>query len=129
LHEAGIVDAFLAAGGRRRARELLWSPGRHKWISKLGHCVDFDNHAVVAIPPASQTASQIQTLLREKGAPADCWLVSERSEWDGEQMPLAKALEAVVGAGFGTVISCIPGRLGYFEGEAAQNRFLLERRR
>src|SRR5947207_181397 len=65
---------------------------------------------------------KIEKLLRVKGAPAACWLVSERSGWDGGQLPLADALEAVVGAGFGTVISCIPGRLGYFEGELPRSR-------
>jgi hypothetical protein len=127
-HEEGIVDAFLTRDARRRARELLWSSGRSKWTSKLAHSVAFDGQVVVAIPANSQTASKIEELLRVRGAPATCWLVSERSEFDERQMLLADALEAVVGAGFGTLISCIPGRLGYFEGEGPENRHLLERR-
>ncbi len=127
-HEEGLVNAFLAADAGRRARELLWSSRRSKWTSKLAHSVDFDRQVIVAIPADSQTASKIEKLLQVKGAPAACWLVSERSDWDGSQLPLADALEAVVGAGFGTVISCIPGRLGYFEGEGPRNRHLLERR-
>jgi len=90
--------------------------------------MDFDRQVVVVIPADCQTASKIEKLLRVRGAPAACWLVSERSEWDGRQMPLANALDSVIGAGFGTVISCIPGRLGYFEGEGPENRHLLERR-
>ncbi|HEX9097159.1 MAG TPA: hypothetical protein VF990_13800 [Candidatus Dormibacteraeota bacterium] len=90
--------------------------------------MDFDRQVIVVIAADSQTASTVARLLRVKGAPAVCWLVSERSDWDGRQMPLANALDAVVGAGFGTVISCIPGRLGYFEGESPENRHLLERR-
>jgi hypothetical protein len=90
--------------------------------------MDFDRQAVVVIPADSQTASKIEKLLRIRGAPAACWLVSQRSDWDGRQMPLANALKAVVGAGFGTVISCIAGRLGYFEGEGPSDRHLLERR-
>jgi hypothetical protein len=89
--------------------------------------MDFDRQAVVVIPADSQTASKIEKLLRIRGAPAACWLVSQRSDWDGRQMPLTNALEAVVGAGFGTVISCIAGRLGYFEGEGPSDRHLLER--
>src|SRR6266550_7663490 len=64
----------------------------------------------------------------EEWCPGLCWLVSERSDWDGRQMPLAEALEAVVGTGFGTIISCIPGRLGYFEGEMPRDRNLLQHR-
>jgi hypothetical protein len=123
-----MVAAFLAADARGRARELLWSSGRKKWTSKLGHFADLDRTAIVAVPPESQTASKVEELLRRRGAPDVCWLVSERSEWDGHQIALAEALEAVVGAGFGTLISCIPGRLGYFEGEMPRDRNLLERR-
>jgi len=40
---------------------------------------------------------------------------------------VAAALDAIVGAGFGTLVSCVPGRLGYFEGEGQGKRYLLER--
>src|SRR5438552_12294175 len=128
LHEEGIVTAFLVADARQRARELLWSKGRKKWTSKLGHFADLDRSAIVPIPLESQTPSKVVERLRRSGAPDLCWLVSERSDWDGRQMPLAEALEAVVGAGYGTIISCIPGRLGYFEGEMPRDRNLLQRR-
>jgi hypothetical protein len=32
-------------------------------------------------------------------------------------MELAEAIEAVMGVGWGTVVSCVPGRLCLFEGE------------
>ncbi len=41
-------------------------------------------------------------------------------------MELLSALEQVVGYGGGAVISCIPGRLGYFEDEWKE-RFILEK--
>ena len=41
-------------------------------------------------------------------------------------MELLSALEQVVGYVDGAVISCIPGRLGYFEGEWRE-RFILEK--
>jgi hypothetical protein len=123
-----MVGAFLAAGARRRARELLWSKGRKKWTAKLGHFADLDPQVLVSIPPESQSSSKVEELLRQNGAPDLCWLVSERSDWDGRQMALADALEAILGAGFGTVISCIPGRLGYFEGEMPRDRYILQRR-
>ena len=123
-----MVAVFLAAGARRRAREVLWSKGRKKWTAKLGHFADLDSKALVPIPPESQSASKVEELLRRNGAPDLCWLVSERSDWDGRQMVLTDALEAVLGAGFGTVISCIPGRLGFFEGERPGDRYIIRRR-
>jgi len=41
-------------------------------------------------------------------------------------MGLLDALKSVVGYGMGTVISCIPGRLGYFEGEFRE-RYILQK--
>jgi hypothetical protein len=44
----------------------------------------------------------------------------------GSKMPLAEALAFIFGSGIGTFLSCIPGRLGYFENE--DGNFLLERK-
>jgi hypothetical protein len=56
-----------------------------------------------------------------------CHVISTSSELDGRDLNLVEVLEQVVGFGEGTLISCIPGRLGYFEGESANDRFILER--
>ncbi len=40
-------------------------------------------------------------------------------------MDLGVALSETVGYGMGTVISCIPGQLGYFEGESRE-RYILQ---
>jgi hypothetical protein len=40
-------------------------------------------------------------------------------------MPLDQALKATVGNGIGTILSCIPGKLAYFEDE--EERFILHR--
>jgi hypothetical protein len=48
-------------------------------------------------------------------------------EHDGEDMDLLTALKQIVGYGTGTVLSCVPGKLAYFEGEIRE-RFLLVRK-
>ena len=40
---------------------------------------------------------------------------------------LRAALEKTVGTGSGTIISCIAGKLAYFEGEEQNQRYILER--
>jgi hypothetical protein len=52
-------------------------------------------------------------------------MVSEDSAVDRKQLPLLSALEQVVGHGTGTFITCIPGRLAYFEDE--DQRCILEK--
>jgi hypothetical protein len=51
--------------------------------------------------------------------------MSEQTELDGSLMPVADALNRVVGHGCGTFLSCVPGKLGYYEGEDPEERYLL----
>jgi hypothetical protein len=58
------------------------------------------------------------------GAPETCHVIG--GEHDGKDMDLLTALKQIVGYGTGTVLSCLPGKLAYFEGEIRE-RFLLVR--
>jgi len=51
--------------------------------------------------------------------------MSENSDLDGKQMSLEEVLKEIVGRGIGTFVSCIKGKLGYFEDE--DQRWILER--
>lgn len=42
-------------------------------------------------------------------------------------MPLGKALDDIIGMGDGTFISCIPGRLGFYEYEGMKSSYLLSK--
>ena len=52
-------------------------------------------------------------------------MISEQSSIDGHELALEEALSAVWGQGVGSVLSCVPGKLAYFENEEGQR--LLER--
>jgi len=58
------------------------------------------------------------------GSTESCHFIG--GEHDGEEVKLLSALKQVVGHGIGTVLSCVPGKLAYFEGEIRE-RFLLVR--
>jgi hypothetical protein len=62
-----------------------------------------------------------------KGAPDTCYVISEDDDLDGKEMPLAEALKTIIGRGIGTFLSCVPGRLAYFEDEEC--RWILERKK
>jgi len=51
--------------------------------------------------------------------------MSEDSEIDGRELDLREALEHVSGRQIGTILSCVPGKLAYFESE--DERLLLAR--
>jgi len=51
--------------------------------------------------------------------------MSSNPSLDGRSCSLVEAVRDVVNSSTGTVISCIPGRLAYFEGEEPNDRLIL----
>jgi hypothetical protein len=127
-HEEGLVRAFVIRSKQERMLELLRKPKRRRDVLvTLPHFRDLDPR-FARIVPQPHAASSILRLLQSRGAPAECYVVSEDEDLDARIMPLASALDAVVASGMGTLLSCIAGRLGYFEGEMPGERYLLDRR-
>jgi hypothetical protein len=127
-HEEALINAFVRSAKRVRFIEFLRSPERRqKFLATLYHFRDLDPRYLVPIPHAERPAKNIAALLATRGAPSFCHVISTNSDLDGRDINLVEVLEQVVGFGGGTLISCIPGRLGYFEGESPNERFILER--
>lgn len=66
-------------------------------------------------------------LLRSKGAGRTVWVISEDSAMDGKEMDLDEAMRKTWGAQKGGILSCIPGKLAYFEDEEMHSQRLLQR--
>jgi len=127
-HESALIRAFIEPKRRERYLGLLASPrGREKLRRGLAHCRDIDPRFAHELPADVHTPAEIATLLRAKGAPAECTLLAEDAALDGRRLPLEDALAAIVGRGMGTLVSCVPGRLAFYEGEDPGVRYLLER--
>jgi hypothetical protein len=123
--EVAFIDAFVQKVRRERLRCLVVNSRRHKvFIQELAHFKWLDQHCVRTLASNAQNPQAIANILRLKGAPDMCFVISEDSKLHGKQLSLLTALEEVVGYGMGTFISCIPGKLGYFEDE--DHRCLLE---
>jgi hypothetical protein len=124
--EEALIRTFVVKSKRNRLVELLASPKRRIDVtSTLAHFHDLDSRFVVALPSSEHDARAIERELRRRGASESCYVVSENSELDGRCMPLAEALDRVVGAGMGTLVSCVPGALAFFEGEGPSDRCIL----
>jgi hypothetical protein len=126
-HESAFAESFIAKARRERALELLASSkNRHKFTSKFDHHGRdyFKPECIRSIEPRHQHPPNIADMLRAMGAPETCHVIG--GEHDGNDMELLTALKQIVGYGTGTVLSCIPGKLAYFEGEIRE-RFLLVR--
>jgi hypothetical protein len=125
-----VLALFLAAGRRDRFRSQLASRrGRQKLRARLAHFGDLDERVCVPVPtlPADGWRAWVLHTLQSSSAPQYCYLVSEDSALDGQHLALCEALDRVLGHEMGTLISCIPGRLGFFEGEDPGHRWVLRR--
>jgi len=128
-HETEFVRNFIVFAKRDRYLSLLESrKGRRKLLDGLNHPRDLDGRRRSHLMPSAQTIGQIEALLKKKDAPERCYVISSSQNMDGLEMSLREALDQTVGQGRGTVISCIPGKLAYFEGEEPNERYLLERK-
>jgi len=127
-HEEKFARCFIAPQKRARYLALLESKrGRAKLLNGFNHCHDLDPRFAKEIPSGQQSADSIEALLRQKGAPDTCYVMSDNRAIDGKEMSLPDALLETVGMDAGTLISCVPGKLAYFELEAFDGRYILER--
>lgn len=136
--EEALVRAFIVPSQRVRYLEALKSNKRQAFINKrLPHMSDLDPRYATRLDPrrplvpfeqrAEAHRRAIHDLLRAHGAPDDCHVISSDSLIDGHVLPLGDALSRVVGSLEGSFLSCIPGRLAYFEGESHNERYVLQR--
>ena len=127
LHEEKFIRAFIVPEKRERYFCLFETKrGRRKLTDRLDHNHDIDSRFMYKIPGNLHFPPSVLAMLRQRGAPATCHVISA-SDLDGEEMELEDALSATIGYGIGTVLSCIPGKLGYFEAEDQGERYLLYR--
>jgi hypothetical protein len=122
--EEELIDAFIVSSKRERYKTLLASRRRRgKILDGLNHLQDLDPKYATEVPFKTDVAS----LLRDRGAPERCHVISDAPELDGREMPLEDAIGQMEECMLGTIVGCIPGRLGYYYGEAGERRVLLER--
>lgn len=127
-HERGFLT-FLAEPSKRRMETLLerGDKRRRDVRSLLHHSVRLDPRFAHHLTGSDAFSAPVEAMLRERGAPSNCYVVAASRDLDGREMPLGEALEAVIGMGDGAFVSCIPGRLGFYEYEGPRSSYLLSR--
>ena len=125
-HEEAFVKAFIPAHRQERFLEIIAKPKkRAKLLTELSHFKALNPKFMFSIPPNQKNPAALVKLLKAKGAGTKCYFMSENRDLDGREVDLETALKETVGAQMGTLISCVPGKLGYFEDE--DGRCILER--
>lgn len=131
--EESLVQAFVRSERRDRALfELGSSKKRGDFFNKLCHrfTTILDERFMSVIPEPNSCSDDICNLLKAEGAPKTCYVMSSASDLDLQEVSLTEAMLKVVGLGLPSIVSCIPGKLAYFEAEqeaGASPRFILKR--
>ena len=130
-HEAAVIRPFVQQDKQERFLGFLANPkNRKKCTESLSHFRWFDQRFAAPLKwkvdqdpkltPWGKHVSGVENiyrLLQSKGAGSTCWAMSEDSEIDGRELDLREALEHVSGRQIGTMLSCVSGKLAYFESE------------
>lgn len=134
-HESCFIAAFISKEKQQRYRFLLGSHDvkrRSECLDRLNHCRDFNEQFVTWLPrdPRSTTRNAaIAAMLREKGSPDLVYVLACSCAVDGQTLPLLEAMDQTTAAGWGTIISCVAGKLAYYYDEHGERRAILERQR
>jgi hypothetical protein len=124
--ESDLILPFLLPARRVRWAELFSKPkGRKRLMDSLWHGRDIDPKFLVPIHPNRANPHDVAAMLRRLGSSEQCHVLSVRRDLDGKDLDLHLALEQVVGVAPGTVVSCLPGKLAYYERDEKNGRYLL----
>ena len=127
-HERGFL-AFLAEPTRRRMETLLELGEKRRGDVRglLDHSVRLAAGFAEHVTGSDAFPGPVDAMLRARGAPSTCYVLAASSALDGREMPLREALDAIIGISGGAYVSCIPGRLGFYEYEDVKASYLLSR--
>lgn len=130
-HEERFIAAFVTLDKKGRYDFLLESRDpkrRSEFLNRLNHCRDLDERYVTWLarnPRGAGRLPEIAALLRQKGSPETVYVMGANA-FDETNVPLLDALKETDRAGWGAIVSCIPGRLAYYHDEEGERRAILE---
>lgn len=126
--ERDMILPFLLLDRRARWVDLFSKPkSRRKLMDALWHGRDIDPKFLIPVRPDQANPKCLLSMLQRLGSPKECHLLSVRPDLDGEDLDVGLALEQVVGLAPGTFVSCLPGKLAYYERDEKNGRYLLMR--
>jgi hypothetical protein len=117
-HEQAFVEAFIHSDRRERFLAALANPKKRTIFNRELHHPKSSfllSKYIERIVPSQHHTRFLAPKLRSMGATDECWVFGNHI--DGQQMKLEDALDELIGYGTGTIVSCLPGRLAFFESE------------
>jgi len=124
-----LLPKLLEPQQARRVSALLSKKkGRASVIALLSHYLRLDDRYTRALRTNELfTDEDLVGEMRKLGAPRECYVVSEDKRIDDRMMDLEEAFSKLSDHDFGTLVSCIPGTLAYYEPEDVGLRYIFNR--
>lgn len=115
VHETALIKSFVKAKNQDRFLSLVGTvKGRQKLRTYISHFNYLDEKYAKTI---TLTKAELEELLHLKKVPESCYVISENSKYDMQNMPLDKAISTLYGSGIAYFISCIAGKIVIYEDE------------
>lgn len=125
-HESNFIQSFVDVDRRKRwAEALVNKRKRNLFLIRLADSRDFIKIHMHPINPSPRTYKELLVQLKILKTQELCHIISQYSALDGCKLELQEAIRRVFGIGLGSIVSCVPGKLAYFEGEMPKDRWLL----
>jgi hypothetical protein len=127
--EEATIKAFVMPEKQKLFLSLIASPeNRRKFTAELANFRWFDRGFTTSVPWQGNPSlslfgqqlsgiSNLSSQLQSKGARETCWVMSGNPQIDGQEMGLNAALECAIDSDFGTILSCVSGKLAYYKGK------------
>ena len=128
-YELAVIKEIVQRNKQERFLSFIANPkNRGKFTRELPNFSWFEPRFMTPVPwrvdlnlslwgKHLQGNENTSRLLHSKGAGETCWVISSNLRIDCKEMDLNAAIEKISGSAWGTVLSCIPGKLAYFQGE------------
>jgi hypothetical protein len=127
MHEKLLIENFVCKERQERYLSLiLTKKGRSKLRRYIAHFKDLDGKFIQEANRL-KTSHELENLLKSMGAADICYVISENSKYDGKSMNLSEVTNLLFNSGIAYFLSCVPGKLVYYEGEETNQKFLLLR--
>lgn len=117
--EIEIINSFVVHNKCDRYKEFVQSKkNRNKFIQQLYHFKDFDPRKTINLRDIGiKSQQELVKELHNRGGKEDCYIISTLKEIDGKIYSLEKSISYTMDSFEGIIISCVPGKLAYFEDE------------
>ena len=91
----------------------------------IEHGTRLDKKKAVLISKSERNSVFVVQRLKSLGAPNECFVLSNCGQLNGQKFSLEEGVQAALDTAFGTLVSCVAGRLGFYCGEFLDDCYLL----